>query len=127
MDSSDHCISELKTQYMKIGDGFIIAFSITCRKSLENAMTYRDWILRDQDVIEGVPIILCGTKCDLADQRGVSVEEAQQLANNWKCPYIENSALTRTNLDLTFNNLVREIRKTYNNNYKSNRGGCILL
>jgi Ras-related protein Ral-A len=45
---------------------------------------------------------LVGNKCDLGERRKVSLEEAQNRAQQWGVPYIETSAKTREHVDKVF-------------------------
>ena len=47
---------------------------------------------------ENVPMILVGNKCDVYDEREVSQDEGQQMADRWHCPFYETSAKTRHNV-----------------------------
>jgi GTPase SAR1 family protein len=95
----------------RTGDGFIIAYSITSRTSLQEAGEIRENLLRVQDRTN-VPIILVGNKADLADQREVSTDEAQGLAKSWGVPFLESSAKTRVNIEDLFHAIIREIPRT---------------
>jgi len=57
-------------------------------------------------------MVLTGNKCDLEDERQVTTQEAQNLGRSWNVPFHEASALARINVEETFFDLVREIRKT---------------
>ncbi|KAF8987047.1 ras family-domain-containing protein [Cyathus striatus] len=100
----------LREQYMRSGEGFLLIYSITSRSSFEIIQQFHQQILRvkDQDV---VPMILVGNKCDLEYQREVTMNEGRDLAKLYGCPFIETSAKERINVDESFCNLVREIRK----------------
>lgn len=53
--------------------------------------------------------ILCGNKCDLEDQRVVTYEEGQQVADKLGIPFCETSAKTGTRVKEAFEKLVLEI------------------
>ena len=55
--------------------------------------------------------ILSGNKIDLADKREVSIEEAIALAKALNVPYFETSAKSKINVEETFYECVREIRR----------------
>jgi GTPase SAR1 family protein len=46
--------------------------------------------------------VLVGNKCDLVDQRKVQYDEARQLAEQWKCPFLETSAKDKVNNEEIF-------------------------
>jgi GTPase KRas protein len=48
----------------------------------------------------------------LEDERQVTTQEASALAKSWAVPFFEASALARINVEESFFELVREIRKT---------------
>jgi hypothetical protein len=62
------------------------------------------------------PLVLIGNKCDLAEQREVSEQEGKELAMRFGCPFFETSARTAINVHEAFCQLVREIRRHYQEN-----------
>ena len=61
----------MRDQYMRTGEGFLLVYSITNRSSFEEIGNFREQILRVKDA-ESVPMVLCGNKCDLEEDRQVS-------------------------------------------------------
>ena len=59
------------------------------------------------------PFIIIGSKCDLDNERQVSKEEGEELANILECPFFESSARDRINIDEPMFELVRIIRHYY--------------
>jgi GTPase SAR1 family protein len=57
-------------------------------------------------------MVLAGNKCDLEDDRDVSREQGQNLAQTWGCTFLESSARKKVNVDEIFFDLVRQINKT---------------
>jgi len=113
--------SAMRDQYMRTGQGFILTYAVTSRQSFDEASNvFREQILRVKDA-DRVPMVLCGNKCDLENERQVTKQEAESIAKNWGCPFYETSALARINVEEAFYDLVREIRKE--NTTKSNPGG----
>jgi len=47
----------------------------------------------------------------LEHERQVTTMEGQELARNFSCPFLETSAKSRVNVEESFYQLVREIRK----------------
>ena len=62
---------------------------------------WREQILRVKND-ENISFLLVGNKCDLGERRKVSLEEAQNRAQQWGVPYIETSAKTREHVDKVF-------------------------
>lgn len=100
----------MRDQYMRGGEGFIICYSITDKRSFQEAAEFKNLIERVRTV-DNLPIVLVGNKCDLDNQRVVSVEDGQTLARQFGCPFFETSAALRHYVDDVFHTLVREIRK----------------
>ena len=59
-----------------------------------------------------VPMVVVGNKCDLAKQRSVPEAEGRELSKSFGCPFHETSAKTHINVEESFYDLVREIRKS---------------
>jgi len=102
--------SAMREQYMRSGEGFLLVFSLTDRSSFGEIYKFHKQILRVKDRDE-FPIILVGNKSDLVQQRVIDSEESQGLARQLKIPYIECSAKGRMNIDQSFHELVRLVRR----------------
>lgn len=100
----------MRDQYMRGGEGFIICYSITDRRSFEEAAEYKNQIERVRHT-RNIPIVLVGNKYDLEHCRKVSTEEGQALARQLNCPFYETSAALRHFVDDVFHALIGEIRK----------------
>ena len=59
-------------------------------------------------------MVLVGNKCDLEQKREVSTAEGEELAKQYGIPFFETIALNNTNINKSFQALVREIRR-FNN------------
>uniref|UniRef100_A0A6B2LL10 Uncharacterized protein n=1 Tax=Arcella intermedia TaxID=1963864 RepID=A0A6B2LL10_9EUKA len=112
----------LREQYIRTGNGCLLVYSVSSHTSFEEVICMREQVL---NLNEHSRMVLCGNKCDLENQRQVTKEEGQTVANNWAIPFFETSALTTINIDEAFYTLVREIRKILNP-VKRQRGGCAL-
>ncbi|KAJ2695274.1 GTP-binding protein [Coemansia sp. IMI 209128] len=93
--------SLLDSTYVGSMDVYVVAFSVTFRKSFEIAKIIRDKIL-DMTGIDSVGIVLVGTKTDLKDERQVTKKEAEELALKYGCPYVETSAREGINIEELF-------------------------
>lgn len=102
--------SAMREQYMRSGEGFLLVYSVTSRSSFDEIIQYHQQILRvkDQDVF---PMVIVGNKCDLVQDRQVSIEEGQELAQKLQCDFIETSAKLRVNVEDGFYQLVRQIKQ----------------
>lgn len=63
----------MKEQCMKMGDAYIIVYSVTDKSSFEKASELRIQLRRARQS-ENIPIILVGNKSDLVRSREVSVD-----------------------------------------------------
>ncbi|XP_049851636.1 ras-like protein rasD [Schistocerca gregaria] len=102
--------SAMRDQYIRVGKGFLIVYSIVNRRSFEEIEEFRNSILRVREV-DHFPIILVGNKCDLEASREVAYIEGLELSKSYNCPFVETSAKNRIRVDECFLELVKEIRK----------------
>ncbi|KAM7424078.1 hypothetical protein PAMA_000435 [Pampus argenteus] len=92
----------LTTAFFRDAMGFLLLFDLTNEQSFLNV---RNWMsqLQVHAYCENPDIILCGNKCDLADQRAVREEEARELAE--KYGYV--SVLNHLYMNLSLKHLSR--------------------
>ncbi|CAD6904005.1 unnamed protein product, partial [Tilletia caries] len=85
----------LRDQWIREGEGFLLVYSIAARNTFERVERFRAQISRVKDQEpHTVPIMLVGNKCDKVQEREVSKEEGQALANRLGCKFVESSAKT---------------------------------
>ncbi|KAJ3218204.1 DNA-binding transcription factor rap1 [Clydaea vesicula] len=101
----------MRDLYMKNGQGFVLAYSITSQATFNDLVELREQILRVKDM-DKVPMVLVGNKCDLEDDRVVSKDQGQTLSQKWDCTFLETSARKKVNIDEVFFDLVRQINKS---------------
>ena len=124
--------SSMQDQWMREGKGFLLVYSITSRSTFDEISVFKEKILRAKDM-DAVPMVLVGNKCDLEKERQVSLEEAQQKAAEWGCPFMEVSAKEKVKNEDCFFEVVREIRKKDNpagdggSAAGKKKKGCIIL
>ena len=63
--------SAMREQYMRSGEGFLLVFSLSDRRSFDESARFHKDILRAKDRDE-FPVMLVGNKADLQSQRMVS-------------------------------------------------------
>uniref|UniRef100_A0A3B3VE20 GTP-binding protein n=1 Tax=Poecilia latipinna TaxID=48699 RepID=A0A3B3VE20_9TELE len=96
-------------QCMRMGDAYIIVYSVTDKSSFEKASELRIQLRRARQS-ENIPIILVGNKSDLVRSREVSVDEGSACAVVFDCKFIETSASLHHNVHALFEGIVRQIR-----------------
>ena len=78
--------------YMKLGQGFVLVYSITAQSTFNNLQELREEILRLKNT-EDVPMVLVGNKCDLEEERVVGKDKALNMARQFNnCAFMETSA-----------------------------------
>eukprot|EP01129_Flabellula_baltica_P008217 TRINITY_DN3243_c0_g1_i1.p1 TRINITY_DN3243_c0_g1~~TRINITY_DN3243_c0_g1_i1.p1 ORF type:complete len:196 (-),score=43.49 TRINITY_DN3243_c0_g1_i1:54-608(-) len=117
----------MRDLYMKNGQGFVLAFSIIAQSTFNDLPDMREQILRVKDVAN-VPTMLVGNKCDLSDERVITTEQGEAMAQRFECPYIEASAKMKINVDKIFVELVKQVALTLPKEKKRRSGGgCSLF
>ncbi|KAF9110631.1 Ras GTPase ras2, partial [Mortierella sp. AM989] len=100
----------LRDQWILDGDGFLLVYSVTARSTFERIHRFRDQIVRLKGT-QDVPIMLVGHECHKLSEREVSREEGFEKSKTLRCEFIEASAETCINVERSFYNVVRMIRK----------------
>jgi GTPase KRas protein len=106
--------SAMREQYMRTGEGFMLAYSITSRQTFDEITSFQQQILRVKDK-DYFPIVVVGNHCSREDEREVTRQEGEALARSWNCKFIETDSRSRINVERAFYDLVREIRKYQRN------------
>ena len=95
--------------YFRGAQGIFLTYSVTDRLTFESI---RSWVKQigehgDQSVTK----ILVGNKCDASDdEREVTYAEGEQLAKEFKIPFMETSAKNNVNVEAGFVELARQFR-----------------
>jgi len=118
--------SSLRYSYMRNGQGFLLVYSITSKESFDSVKSFREETLQVKDT-NWIPMILVGNKCDLEHYRAVQHDEGKTLADNWNCPFLETSALTRKNVEDVFQEVVKQVMISLKDLKRPNRKKCIIL
>lgn len=98
----------MRELYMKNGEGFVLVYSITSQRSLEDLDPIRQGIIRHKNS-SNVPMVLVGNKCDLEKKREVDTKEGKELAKQYGCPFLESSAKGDINISEIFYSLIDQI------------------
>uniref|UniRef100_A0A6B2LHE4 Uncharacterized protein n=1 Tax=Arcella intermedia TaxID=1963864 RepID=A0A6B2LHE4_9EUKA len=113
--------------YYRGAHGAILVFDITDRKSFGDVQGWLGDFRKTTDVhleqpssplygtpvIQRAPVLLVGNKCDLEDQREVSVEEAIEFAKSEDMMYLETSASNGKNVGKAFQVLLSEVHSKW--------------
>ena len=101
----------------------LLVYDITNRESF---LSLSRWISEAKaHGNENITLTLIGNKCDLEEQREVTVEEAREFAEQNHLLFIETSAKTGNNVDAGFINTAKEIlEKIENEEYDLSSEHC---
>jgi small GTP-binding protein len=89
----------VRRTYLRNAEVGFLVFDVTRRETFENIT---DWNEDIRDSAPSISLILVGNKIDLEDQRDVSREEGEKLAEDLGITYMETSAKTGENVDEAF-------------------------
>ena len=106
----------MREQYMRGGEGFILVYSVTEKRSFGEVRRFKEMIDRVRNY-ESVPLVIAGNKRDLEQKRQVDMREGEAMAKEFGCPFFETSAALRHNVDEIFYEIVKCIRKKENEDY----------
>ena len=97
----------ITSSYFKGSNGCFIVYDITSEASFNNVENWYEQIQKETS--KDIPILLVGNKCDLEDERKISIEKGKEKAQNLNCAFFETSALKKINIDKIFEELVNNI------------------
>ena len=104
----------ISKQYYKKANGIILLYDVTSRESFQNI---KQWIKDINNNITMKPfLILVGNKIDL--ERKVTQQEGEELAQKYSVLYFETSAATGKGIEETFQALVENIMRNYDERKK---------
>lgn len=98
----------ITTSYFRGAQGILLVYDVTDRRSFESIRNWISQIQQHADV--HVNKILVGNKCDMKDDKVVSTEEAQKLADEFKIPFAEVSAKNNICVDESFHSLAKAVK-----------------
>ena len=99
----------ITSQIYKGADGIILVFDVNEEISFTKI---KDWIEQIKSNVsqDEISLILLGNKCDI-EERAISKEQGQEMANSLQINYYETSALNGTGINEAFEGLTKEIMK----------------
>mmetsp|Transcript_33285 Transcript_33285/g.45594 ORF Transcript_33285/g.45594 Transcript_33285/m.45594 type:complete len:160 (-) Transcript_33285:187-666(-) len=115
----------MRDNYYRTGEGFVCVFSVTQDSTFKAVEKFRENILRVTER-DTVPFVLVGNKVDLEDQREVSKEKGEALAQKFGCNYIETSAKNNVNVEPVFLDIVSCVVEAKKEHAKSGKKDCVV-
>ena len=97
--------------YYKGAQGIILIYDVTKQDTFDNVEHWIEQI--KEEVSEKVCIILVGNKIDLDDERIITYEDGNKIAQKYKLDFYECSAKTGANIENTFKELIKKIVQNY--------------
>ena len=95
----------ISSNYLKGTNGALLVFDITQKETFDLINYWIDIIKENNG--SNIAKILFGNKSDLSENREVTKEDAESMANDLNCLYIEGSAKTGENVQEAFDELSR--------------------
>ena len=95
----------ISSSTIKNSQGIIVCFSLIDVDSFKNVV---EWLETIREESAKIPVVLFGNKCDLADQRKISKEEAESFAKKNDIPYFETSAKDNINLEEGLDKIIED-------------------
>ncbi|CBK20309.2 uncharacterized protein [Blastocystis hominis] len=97
----------ITSAYYRGAVGALMVYDITSRSSFENV---EGWLSELRQHSDGdMVVVLIGNKCDLANQRSISTDEARAYAEKHNMAFIETSAYERTGIDEAFTMVLKRL------------------
>jgi len=119
----------MRETYYRSGEGFMCVYSITSRASYNAIPGFHDQICVAKDE-NSVPLLLVGTKSDLADKREVEHSEGKDLATKLGCPFTEITSKDKEQVDGAFLELVTlliQAKEDAANSAKQGKCHCVVI
>ncbi|GAB0092999.1 GTP-binding protein Rheb homolog [Sergentomyia squamirostris] len=110
-------------QYSMDFHGYVLVYSINSRKSFEVIQIIYEKL---SDVMGSahLPVVLVGNKTDLHQERAVTPEEGQKLADTWRANFLETSAKQNESVADIFHSLLQQIERDNGNSQE--KSSCLI-
>ena len=101
----------ITSAYYKGSKGCFIVYDITSHQSFEDIEKWYEEIQKSGE--KGLSMILIGNKCDLENERKVTIEMGENKAKDLNCPFFETSALNNIHIEDIFQSIAENIYNKY--------------
>jgi Ras-related protein Rab-1A len=99
----------ITSNYYRSAHGIIVVYDVTDAESFHNV---KQWLHEiDRYGPQHVNVLLVGNKCDMNTKRAVSFEEGRELADSLGLDFLETSAKSAANIDISFIKMARMIKE----------------
>ncbi|KAH0795507.1 small GTP-binding protein [Histomonas meleagridis] len=92
----------MRISYIRNREAFILVYAINNRASFDEIENYYQLIVQTKREEDETPLVLCGNKCDLEEQRYISTEDGMEMAKQIKADFFETSAVLNHNVTNAF-------------------------
>ena len=100
----------VRQTYLANAEAGILVYDVTRKETLDSL---ENWFKEIKSVSPTISLILVGNKIDLEDDRVISTEQGEELAQKLNLSYIETSAKTGENINDAFNMLALQRIKRF--------------
>ena len=100
----------VRQTYVENAEAGIVVFDVTRKETYDNL---KNWNKEIKEASPTISLMLVGNKIDLVDERQVTTEEGQALAQELGLTYIETSAKDGTNISDAFKMLALQMIKKF--------------
>jgi len=97
----------ITSAYYRGSKGCFIVYDISSAQTFESVEKWYEEVLKSGE--KDISIILIGNKCDLENERKVTVEMGENKAKNLNCPFFETSALNNIHIEDVFQSIAENI------------------
>ena len=100
------------SSYYRGAQGIMLVYDITDLESFQNL---NSWLIEiEKNASKNVYKILVGNKCDMENERKVTVEQGKDFADQYGMKFFETSAKDSTNVAEAFITMTKEVIKSSN-------------